>query len=688
MLRIFKFGGECTSLELIHHTINLIFNYDCNGLYLFSATNNYTNNLISQNYDFIDNYHKKLINILNVDIEKLRYFKKFLARDEKFLFLAVGELLTIELMSEYLKQNNKSVGFTNGIWTIGLTINEDGSLNRNCIETIRTNLLTFDKTKINIIGGFGAYFNEELLTLSRGGGDTCSVILAEALNLTTCCVVKTVHLSVSDPREFYNPKIMKAVNTNQLIDFVKCGNKIIAEEALHLANDLSITILIFNLFYPSSFQSVINPFFHNVNNVMVDKRFGKIFDDFGTFFTNDITLQCNMFCPRDFRFSEEFYNFIKCTNEKYQLSELGKSIAIIDTNEVDNLITYWNKIMNPIIPHLAVKSLPDNKIISKFEYFDCASANEIKQVLELNKNPNNIIFANTAKTTEDILFAISKDVKLFTVDGIPECLKLLELCPDCKIVLRLTASDEGAQFTKFAHKYGCINYKLACQIIDLLVINHNLKGFSFHVGCGQTNSNAWNDALIKIDELFNYIKINYPMDFNYVSIIDIGGGFSLDEKAIPLEIIKNSINPWIIKYPYKTFIAECGRYFTATAMTLLSPIISSNIRKNNLKYYVIANSIHHTFSCILFDLHKPNTLTEMDWINSQTNQNYNCVEGSIVGYTCDGIDVIYNGLVPADLQIGSLIIFPHIGAYSNASANCFNGFLPCEIIYYPSEEIL
>ena len=123
-------------------------------------------------------------------------------------------------------------------------------------------------------------------------------------------------------------------------------------------------------------------------------------------------------------------------------------------------------------------------------------------------------------------------------------------------------------------------------------------------------------------------------------------------------------------------------------MTLLSPIISSNIRKNNLKYYVIANSIHHTFSCILFDLHKPNILTEMDWINSQTNQNYNCVEGSIVGYTCDGIDVIYNGLVPADLQIGSLIIFPHIGAYSNASANCFNGFLPCEIIYYPSEEIL
>ena len=381
-----------------------------------------------------------------------------------------------------------------------------------------------------------------------------------------------------------------------------------------------------------------------------------------------------MFCPSYFIIENEFRNFIIQTNYKYQLSKLGKSIAIINTYEVDNLIEKWNLIMYPIIPHLAIKSLPDDKIISKFEYFDCASANEIKKVLALGKNPNHIIFENTAKTTEDILFALENNVKLFTVDGIPECLKLLQLCPDSKIVLRLTASDEGAQFTKFAHKYGCINFKFACQIIDLLIINNNLKGFSFHVGCGQTNENAWSDALIKIDELFEYIKINYRDKINFVNIIDIGGGFSLDENAIPLEIIKGTLIPLINKYHSKIFIAECGRFFTATAMTLLSPIISSNVRINNLKYYVLANSIHHTFSCILFDLHKPNELTENHWINILNNQNITCVDGSIVGYTCDGIDVIYNGLVPTDLQIGSLIIFPHMGAYSNASANHFNGF--------------
>ena len=58
------------------------------------------------------------------------------------------------------------------------------------------------------------------------------------------------------------------------------------------------------------------------------------------------------------------------------------------------------------------------------------------------------------------------------------------------------------------------------------------------------------------------------------------------------------------------------------------------------------------------------------------------VDGCIVGDTCDGIDVLYHGLVPDNLPLGTSLIFPCMGAYTIASANNFNGFEKPMIIYY------
>ena len=85
--------------------------------------------------------------------------------------------------------------------------------------------------------------------------------------------------------------------------------------------------------------------------------------------------------------------------------------------------------------------------------------------------------------------------------------------------------------------------------------------------------------------------------------------------------------------------------------------------------------IHHTFSCIIFDLHKPKQLSEEDW-------GRDTIDGVIVGETCDGVDVLYNGLVGKDLEIGDVLVFEKIGAYSNASANHFNGFEPPKVVYF------
>lgn len=674
MLNVFKFGGDCSTIENIDYTIDFINKKGPNNLYVFSAIRGYTEKLLNNDKIKIISYHNKLIEKFKIHMDELIYFNKFVNCDEDTNFLAIGELITVELISNIIQ----NIGFKGGIWELGLKINNDGTFNHSCLSVLKENIENLDASKINIIAGWGAYDDEnKLLTLSRGGGDTTALIIAHSINLTKCNLVKITDdgLYNIDPNIQSNitGKSVQIINTKHLLN---CNYKIVNQECLFLANLYNITIQIFNIKNTKKPKTIINPYYSNHNLIMYNSELNEIKQEN---YDQQCIVQCNMFCNSNFKINEELKKFVY--NKSPELIKKGKSICVIDLKTVDKLTQIWEKKMHPIIPHYAIKALPDNKICNFFEYFDCASANEFEQVIKLGKNPENIIYANTAKRMDDILQAKKFGVKLVTADSIHECIKINELYPECGIVLRIATSDEGAQFTKFAHKYGVVTYKNSCAIIDYLMLNNNLKGFSFHVGCGQTNRNAWNEAMVKVDKLFQYILDNYPDNYDSVKIIDIGGGYSTDENSIPIDVIRNSLDNWIQKYNDKKWIAEPGRFFSADAMTLLCPIISKNLRNQDRQYYVIANSIHHTFSCIIFDLHLPKNMDENDWINLDDGKLLNCVDGTIVGETCDGIDVLYHGKVAEKLPIGTLLVFPGMGAYSNASANHFNGFLPPEIYY-------
>ena len=257
----------------------------------------------------------------------------------------------------------------------------------------------------------------------------------------------------------------------------------------------------------------------------------------------DKILECKFFTNTNETIDPKLKKFCEEISKTKQISNTGKSIAILNTSLVDNLIQRWNTEMKDIIPYYAVKALPDDKIIDKMSYFDCASATEFKNVISRGKNPENIIYANTAKRPIDIIEAQNHGVKIMTADSIFEIEKMLKLYPDCGIVLRVAPSDSGAQFTKFAHKFGSVSSDKSKEIIDRCY--KNLKGFSFHVGCGQTNINAWSDAMLIVDDLFDYIKNKYPEYYEKISIIDIGGGYCSDVNALQLIDIRLSLNKWI-----------------------------------------------------------------------------------------------------------------------------------------------
>ena len=71
--------------------------------------------------------------------------------------------------------------------------------------------------------------------------------------------------------------------------------------------------------------------------------------------------------------------------------------------------------------------------------FDCASINEIKQVIKMGGNPDNISFSQIAKTKSEIIEAYNLGVKLTLVDCLEEVEKILQIkdkVKDLKILFK------------------------------------------------------------------------------------------------------------------------------------------------------------------------------------------------------------------------------------------------------------
>lgn len=54
---------------------------------------------------------------------------------------------------------------------------------------------------------------------------------------------------------------------------------------------------------------------------------------------------------------------------------------------------------------------------------------------------------------------------------------------------------------------------------------------------------------------------------------------------------------------------------------------------------------------------------------------------TVFGQTCDGMDTIAHSEVLPKLEIEDLVYSENIGAYSNASSTCFNGFSPTQLVH-------
>jgi ornithine decarboxylase len=76
--------------------------------------------------------------------------------------------------------------------------------------------------------------------------------------------------------------------------------------------------------------------------------------------------------------------------------------------------------------------------------FDCASKNEIEQVLNLGVDPSRIIYANPCKQRSFVRYSQKQNVKKMTFDNAEELYKIKALFPDAELVLRILTDDSNS----------------------------------------------------------------------------------------------------------------------------------------------------------------------------------------------------------------------------------------------------
>lgn len=118
------------------------------------------------------------------------------------------------------------------------------------------------------------------------------------------------------------------------------------------------------------------------------------------------------------------------------------------------------------------------------------------------------------------------------------------------------------------------------------------KKISFHVGSGCTEATVYKKAIVDAHNIFEYAK---SLGLN-LSLLDIGGGYPGDfeyESSLSLfkeisQVVNTNLDKYFNDKNHYSIISEPGRFFTTSAMQLVTTVISeANTQKLTSKVKII-----------------------------------------------------------------------------------------------------
>jgi ornithine decarboxylase len=359
---------------------------------------------------------------------------------------------------------------------------------------------------------------------------------------------------------------------------------------------------------------------------------------------------------------------------------------IVDINQIFNYHQRWMNNLPNIKPFYAVKSNNDIvllEILNELRInFDCASLEEIKQVLSLNVDPSKIIYAHPCKPISHLKYASEVGVDLMTFDCIEELFKIKENHSSPKLVLRIYVDDTKSVF-KLGQKFGTHKDDIEGLLSKAKELELNVVGVSFHVGSGSSDASSYYNAL----ECARYaFDVGKALGYSFY-LLDIGGGFpSFKKHGVEFEdscgFIKKGLDTFFKDMKDLQIIAEPGQFYSTAAFNLVTNVIARKTQKDSKRMYYINNSLFNMTNII----YEPDSIFYPDFYLKRENsykiqtkeflEKHDTIfyESKIWGPTCDSTDIISSSIKLPDLTLDDWLIYPQMGSYTTVLSSNFNSF--------------
>ena len=296
--------------------------------------------------------------------------------------------------------------------------------------------------------------------------------------------------------------------------------------------------------------------------------------------------------------------------------------------------------------------------------FDICSAGELSVVKRPNLDPASLIHSHPVKSIAEFDQAVADGVEIFVVDNMSEVAKLSRYADKrLKILVRFRISTNTQAVVNLQYKFGCQPEQVVPLAEAIEETGHEFYGLCFHVGSQCLHSDNHVLAIQTAHDLITALDL---ASFN-TQLLDIGGGFPV-EYVEPVPDIKQFCSPISTALeqhirPGINVVSEPGRFIAATPVTLLATILGKAVRDGKIWYY-LDDGLYSTFSGIVYDHCQYPVVTLHEGPAKLS---------VLAGPTCDSFDVMYDGLMVPEHEVGDRVVFLATGAYCAVSGSGFNG---------------
>lgn len=347
-------------------------------------------------------------------------------------------------------------------------------------------------------------------------------------------------------------------------------------------------------------------------------------------------------------------------------NDLQSPVLLLSRREIGRNFDALRDALPRVNIHYAVK--PNNhevvirEIYARNGNFDVCSAGEIKEVARTGINPASLVHSHPVKSIPEFDFAVGNGIELFVVDNAEEIKKLARYDRRLKILVRFRINTNTRAVVNLQYKYGCRVQDVPEYARLIEESGHEFYGLCFHIGSQCIYPENYVKAISAAHRLIQKLDL---AGFN-TRLLDIGGGFpvqyaepvpAIDEFCKPIaRALDKHIRPGI------KVVSEPGRFISATPVTLICSVIGKAVRDGKIWYY-LDDGLYSTFSGIVYDHCQYPVVTDKGGPGKLS---------VLAGPTCDSFDVMYDGLMLPEHNVGDKLMFMSTGAYCDVSGSNFN----------------